>query len=65
MMFQMTVWNYHDGGFGSYHGSTSRVIALTSKREAVIPLTGVLQTGVLGVVEMCLALMRKLVFRDH
>ena len=30
-----------------------------------IPLTGVLQTGVFGIVEMCLALMRKLVLRDH
>ena len=30
-----------------------------------IPLTWVLQTGVFGIVEMCLALMRKLVFRGH
>ena len=30
-----------------------------------LSLTGVLQTGVFGIVEMCLALVRKLVFRDH
>ena len=30
-----------------------------------IPLKGVLQTAVFGIVEMCLALVRKLLFRDH
>ena len=34
-------------------------------RPPGIPLTGVLQTGVFGILEMCHALMRKLVFRDH
>ena len=36
-----------------------------SALETGIPLTGVLQIGVFGIVDVCLALMRKLVFRDH
>ena len=30
-----------------------------------IYITGVLETGVFGIVEMCLGLMRTVVFRDH
>ena len=30
-----------------------------------IPLTGVLPKGVFGIVQMCLALVRQLVFRDR
>ena len=35
------------------------------RRKPGIPLPGVLQTGVFRIAEMCLALTRKLVFRDH
>ena len=44
--------------------TTRSSIAACERRSPVFPSTGVLPTGVFGIVEMCLALMRRLVFRD-